>query len=110
MSTAVETTLPVVHRENTSLSPTYSDEKERVSDDGEKERVSDEGEKEETYDDHDVLVNSKTPSAQPLNHIPFLRTKPFPIDPDAEEETHQLTFRFAPCCALLRTSPADRLP
>ncbi|TFK26572.1 OPT oligopeptide transporter [Coprinopsis marcescibilis] len=75
MSTAVETTQPTGEaRKRTE----FSDEKV-ASESGSREEVNhsfDEG-----YEGHDV-------------------TRPFPIDPEAIEETHQLTFRavFVGCC------------
>ncbi|KAF5378813.1 hypothetical protein D9615_007012 [Tricholomella constricta] len=72
MSAAVDpTTLPAIQREDTAAS--YPNEKQPQSEESH--------EKEEAYNDHDV-------------------SRPFPISPDYEEETHQLTFRalFVGCC------------
>ncbi|KAF9567161.1 OPT oligopeptide transporter [Agrocybe pediades] len=73
MSTALDETPRL---EKTASSSGYSDEKKAHS--LEEAPVE---EQVEEYDDHDV-------------------TRPFPIDPDEEEETHQLTFRavFVGCC------------
>jgi len=59
-------------------SPSYTDEKNPVNASDSEVQAFDE---KEAFDDHDV-------------------TKPFPIDPLAPEETHQLTFRaiFVGCC------------
>ncbi|TFK32332.1 oligopeptide transporter [Crucibulum laeve] len=60
--------MSTVQRRATSSSVEYDNEKKHTSLEGQEDGVL------ETYDDHDV-------------------TKPFPIDPNEPEETHQLTFR-----------------
>jgi len=49
----------------------------------------------ESFDDYDVYAALDQGIVLLIDSLPYSSSRPFPVDPDEPEETHQLTFRYA---------------